>query len=612
MRSESRHFSLLIVAGLILAVHATLLPRADSQSLDSSEQTPSTTLHSSTSLVLVDVVVTNKGTPVQGLNQSQFHVLEDGKEQLINAFDEHKTPVAGSGESLTPLPPDTYTDRLEYPESTAANVLLLDALNTPVGDQMQARQQMLDYLKKLPPGTPLAVFTLGSRLRLVQGLSADRTALTAALRGLGTNSRPSPVLDKASDQALDSTIGDLSGLGASQQAVNAMQQFAADNTAMRTDQRVLLTLEAMQQLARYCSGIPTRKNLIWFSGSFPLSLDADASFDSPLDSVRNYSEELRETSHLLSAARVAVYPVDARSLLTLPMVDANYSASASPNPAGSGGGPTGQRRGTLASGTPGFAKDNLKFMKQTQSEHASMLQVAFDTGGWAFFETNGLQESIDRIMRHGSNYYTIAYQSSTRQMDGRLRRIEVRVDGGKYQLAYRTGYYADDPGKRFAFRSTEPSLLTTLAHEAPVSAELLFTVHAAPSNSELMGQASSDADSPGPARQSLPLGRKSYAMEFNLDPHSLDMKKLADGSLAAQVEFIVVAYTQDGRALTRVDKGFAFHLGTAQYSAALHSGIPRQILIDLPSGQIYLRVAVHDILSNRIGSMEFPIRVQGH
>ena len=461
----------------------------------------------------------------------------------------------------------------------------------------------MDYLKALPPGTPIAIFTLASSLRIVQGPSADRSVLSAAIQGAAANSRPSPVLDTTTDQALDSTITDAANNGTSQQALGAMQQFEADNTAMQTDRRVRLTLEAMQQLARYCSGIPTRKNLIWFSGSFPLSLDSDPSLDSPLDATRNYSEEVRETSHLLSAARVALYPVDARGLLTLPMVDANYAESSSPNAAGSGGGPIGGgHRGTLSSGMPGFAKDNLRSMKQTQAEHASMLQVATLTGGWAFLDTNGLQQAVERIMQHGSNYYTLAYATSAKQMDGKFRKIEVRVDGAKYQLAYRSGYYADDPAKRVAFRSSEPSLVAAMVHQAPTASEVLFTVRALPSNAPFH-------DFPGQTRTALTLPRKHYTLSFNVDPHGLDMNTLSDGSSRAQVEFIAIVYGRDGKQLYRSDTAFAFHLRAEQYAAAMQHGIPRQVELDLPAGHIFLRVAVHDLLSNRMGSTEFPLNV---
>jgi VWFA-related protein len=587
--SHTRPVFPVVVAGLLLAVCAA------------SPQAPPTTLQSNASLVLVDVVVTEKGKPVQGLNKSQFKVMEDGKAQTITSFEEHRP--APAQDVPRRLPPDTYTDRPDYPDSAAVNVLLLDALNTPFADQMQARQQMLDYLKTLPAGTPIAIFTLASSLRMVQGISADRSVLSAAIQGAAANPRPSPVLDPTTDQALNSTVTDPANIGTSQQALGAMQQFEADNTAMQTDRRVRLTLEAMQQLARYCSGIPTRKNLIWFSGSFPLSLDSDPSLDSPLDATRNYAEEVRETSHLLSAARVAVYPVDARGLLILPMVDANYSESSNPNAAGSGGGPIGGgRRGTLASGMPSFAKDNLRSMKQTQAEHASMLQVAMDTGGWAFLDTNGLQQAVERIMQNGSNYYTLAYATSAKQMDGKFRKIEVRVDGAKYQLAYRSGYYADDPAKRFAFRSSEPSLVAAMVHQAPTASEVLFTVRALPSNAQLN-------DPPGQTRTALTLPRKRYTLGFNLDAQDLDMNTLPDGSSSAQVEFIAIVYGRDGKQLNRSDTAFAFHLRADQYAAAMQHGIPWQVELDLPAGHVFLRVAVHDLLSNRMGSTEFPLHV---
>lgn len=598
--SSTRPVFPVVIASLVLAVCALRPPCA--------AQAPAT-LQSNASLVLVDVVVTSKGKPVQGLKQSQFKVMEDGRAQSIISFEEHKPPSAQDVPTPARLPPDTYTDRPDYPDSIPVNVLLLDALNTPIADQMQARQQMLDYLKTLPQGTPIAIFTLASRLRLVQGVSADGAVLSATIRSAASNPRPSPVLDPTTDQALDTSVADAANIGVSQQAVSAMQQFEADNTAMQTDQRVLLTLQAMQQLARYCSAIPTRKNLIWFSGSFPLSLDSDPSLDSPLEATRNYSEEVRETSHLLSAARVAVYPVDARGLLTLPMVDANYAESANPNAAGSGGGPTGgSRRGTTASGMPGFAKDNLRFMKRTQAEHASMLQVAIDTGGWAFCETNGLQQAVERILQYGSNYYTVGYTTSAKQIDGKFRKIEIRVDGGNYQLAYRSGYYADDPLKRFAFRSSEPSLVAAMVHEAPTASEVLFTVRVVASNSPAPAGPGVETDSAGEPRASLS-PRKRYTLSFNIDPHSLDMNTLSDGSRRAQVEFIAIAYGRDGKRLNHSDNGFAFHLRADQYSAAMQSGIPRQLELDLPPGHIFLRVAVHDLISNRIGSTEFALNV---
>ena len=58
--------------------------------------------------------------------------------------------------------------------------------------------------------------------------------------------------------------------------VNALKALIAEKDAAMTEARVAITLSAFQQLARYLSGYPGRKNVIWVSGSFPIVLFSDA------------------------------------------------------------------------------------------------------------------------------------------------------------------------------------------------------------------------------------------------------------------------------------------------------------------------------------------------
>ena len=291
--------AVLAVAGLPIALVAALsaaAPNPASQSAAAAPQpsNPATSvLRTNASLVLVDVVVTDRGNPVYGLPRSSFHVFEDGREQKIVSFDERRPASSPAASPIASrpaeLPPDTYTNAPLYPPSTAMNVLLLDGLNTPLANQMDARRQMLKYLASIQPGTPLAIFTLASRLRMVTGFTTDPAALVKALDSPRAAAKPSVVLDPEADQDLDSGIGDMANLSAGVPAFSvdgisalaAMQQFETDIAAFETDQRVQITLGAMQQLACYLSAVPGRKNLIWFSGSFPISLDPDDSLPFP-------------------------------------------------------------------------------------------------------------------------------------------------------------------------------------------------------------------------------------------------------------------------------------------------------------------------------------------
>src|SRR5215469_5804728 len=274
-------------------------------------------LRTTANLVVVDVVVTHDGHPVKGLQAEGFHVLEDGKEQAIKSFEEHAGPVAEANPEKQPaLPPNTYTN---VPETNggAINVLLLDAVNTPVGDQAYARHKIIEYLKTIPTGTRMAVFTLASRLRMVQGFTTDSDLLLAALKK--SVPVPSPVPSGSIGESAAyrlSTIGprvNMGDLSTMESMLVSLQEFERDEGANLIDRRVQITLDALRQLALYLGALPGRKNVIWFSASFPIGLTPKSL--ETFGSLRAYGPQLQQISDLLTASRVAVYPIDARGLI---------------------------------------------------------------------------------------------------------------------------------------------------------------------------------------------------------------------------------------------------------------------------------------------------------
>jgi VWFA-related protein len=544
---------------------------------------------------------------VHALPAGQFHIFENGKEQTISAFEEtFAAPPASKAAASTPvaklaLPPHVYTDVPDYPASGPANVLLLDALNTPAADQMQVRRQMMEFLRTVPPGTRIAIFTLASRLRMVEGFTADPAALLNAI-DKKTTTQASSLLDTSATKTLGNAAADQSTWGVSPDAAGAMQQFQADQAAYQVDMRVRLTLDAMEQLARYLGGIPGRKNLIWFSGSFPIKLDPDDLLPDAFQSARQYADDMRATSMQLAAARVAVYPVDARGLMTLPMSDASYSASSS-SPNGSAAQKS-RRAGTRATsgGMPQLAKDNLAFMTSTADEHASMQQIAEDTGGQVYVDSNGLKEAIANALANGSNYYTLAYRPSAAPAQGDFRKVEVKVSGGSYSLAYRRGYYADTP--------------RPLVHSAAVGLVAAATLHGAPTASEIkfhvrVESASDPASGSGKAAGEVQLKEKGtrYVMDFAINPMDLAMTADTGGVNHARVELTTIAYDADGKRLNYADSGFDLKVPGSQLTKSMRTGLPMHAELDLPPGHVDLRIAVRDLNSNRVGSTEIPMQV---
>ncbi|MGC2637972.1 MAG: VWA domain-containing protein [Acidobacteriaceae bacterium] len=222
-------------------------------------------------LVVVDVVVRQNGQAHCGLDQQDFEVRENGHPQAIQSFEAHCASGDRASAAPAQLPPDTYTDVPIGNPSDAINVLLLDGLNTRARDEMRARLQMIAALRTLPPGRRITIFTLGSRLRMLSGFTTDTNTLVHALDGLKslqTSAMLLPEQEKADEEELVDQIRLMPG-GA--ETAEETAEFLNTTDNQQTGDRIAATLEAFQQLARYLEGIPGRKNLLWFSGSFPLT-----------------------------------------------------------------------------------------------------------------------------------------------------------------------------------------------------------------------------------------------------------------------------------------------------------------------------------------------------
>ena len=273
----------------------------------SQAQGPIPTLKASAQLVVVDVVVTDsKQAPIHDLKLGDFTVLENGARQQITGFEEHRA----QGETakiapIRPLPAGIFTNYTPAPKDSAVNVLLLDALNTQDKDQSYVRDQLREYLKNTPAGTRVAIFGTNNHLILLQGFTTDPALLKAAIEKADTS--PSALLadnvgnggTQTAAQAIRTVAGaDMGQVIASLQRMDAVQ--GTDDANLR----VTTTLNAMNQLAHYLGGFPGRKNLIWFSGSFPLQFDTQS------------QGEMRQTVNLLARSQIAVYPVGASGLST--------------------------------------------------------------------------------------------------------------------------------------------------------------------------------------------------------------------------------------------------------------------------------------------------------
>jgi VWFA-related protein len=598
---QSSRFVLVLVASAFLTC-----PFFAQNAAPADGESPMTTLKLNVKTVLVDVVVTDKnGHPVPGLTKDDFQMFEDGKPQAISFFEPNfgATPEAADAATAPPLPPNTFTNVPTVVPNDSVNVLLMDALNTAEGDQSYVHKEMVRYLATLPPRIRIAVFLLSERLRIIQGFTQDSTVLRAAIARLAANPTTSALLPTVeSSNANQSAVNMIeeaaneNGFGGVPNAdlaamASALQQFQGQETGFEQNERTRMTLESLQQIARYLSGVPGRKNLIWFVGIFPRCLPAITSETELTNGGCPYQEMFKKTSDMLAEARISIYPVDARGLT----VHTLYTAE-NPNLVGQ---PT-NFQGVIAAQTSSLNSD----LKANAFNITGMDQLARDTGGVAHYGGNDFKGYLTQDIENGSRFYTMAYTPTNHSEVGKERKIEVKTASGTYKLSYRRSYYEDTP-KQLAAAASAPAtdpLRPMMDRGMPDFTELRYRVKIAPAAAQPAPDAPHAGDN---AALKAPFTR--FTVGFSLTMDGLSLTQGPDGVRHGSIEVALVAYSQEGKPLNWQARSIGLSIRPEQYAIAQASGIPFHFDIDAPPGDVYMRTGVYDLSSSRAGTLEIPM-----
>jgi VWFA-related protein len=601
-----RLFKCVPAPAFVTFAFATLAAAQTQQPAPSTPAQPPT-LHASTQLVVVDVVVTDKNRkPVHGLKESDFTLDEDKVPQVFKHFEEHTALTAADATkfpAMPKLPPGIFTNYTPEPVNGAVNILLLDALNTPVKDQMFVRQQLLAYLNSAAPGTRIAIFGLTTRLLILQGFSSDPAILKAvASKKFAKNS---PLLqDSVGGGGIqNSASDDMEDMGMPADVVANVQQFEAQTQSFQTQLRIKYTLDAMNQLARYLSSIPGRKNLIWFSGSFPISILPDATLSNPFAVAADSNDEFRDTVNLLARSQVAVYPIDARGLFNSSVFDAATTRNYARNPSR-------------------MNQDLSKFSTNTADEHTTMSEMADGTGGRAFYNTNGLAQAVAAAIDDGSNFYTLTYTPTNANRNGEFRKIKVQLARQGVNLAYRHGYYADDPAKGPPVLKNRPkqsavtdaavtgslvdaqqSMRVAMMRGSPTPSEIVMKVGVYPIGTPAQAEEKPAAGNILSEKTHGPFHR--YSISYAIDPLDMTFLRAPDGKIHADFELVIFVFDPEGLLVNRL--GTTLHIASSleDIRKNVAHGIQYGQEISAPAkGEYFLRIAVHDLNRNRFGAVE--------
>ena len=589
------------------------------ENANADNQTPAATFKISGKAVLLDVVVTDKsGNQVTGLKPESFSVLEKGQPQTISFFEEHKAAEDGKPVELPALPMNVFTNFSPIQPPAAVNVLLLDSLNTPIEDQAYVHKQAIKFLKGLKPGSRMAIFTMGLGLRFVQGFSDDPAILMAALGNKKSSEMQEPVLIQGAQETLSqqTILGQMEMVmpagpagtttSATQAMIDALTGTFDRTEQAQTDDRAYRTMANVQHLAKFLSSFPGRKNLIWFSESFPLTFVgmSTAQFDgTDTRTETRFEGDLQKTINLLTAARVAVYPVDARGATTNTFYQAenelNQIISSTSQIVGVNG-----SQATLP----------LNEDAQRNSDQETMKMLAHDSGGKAFLNTNGLAEVVADVVKTSADFYTITYSPGNNNMDGQFRPIEVKVNGAKYNLSYRRGYYAlkeDLPGAgNAAMAAADASSMTNplapvMDFGMPQSEQILYKTLIQPLPPEQETAANPDAMAEIKPVAKGPMSR--YMVNFAIDQGDVQLKEETDGVRTGKLVISMIVYDRYGNIVTRKDHIVALNIKPDIYKIYGKTGIQLRDSVEVPRGQYWLRTGVYDQAAHKVGTLEVPL-----
>lgn len=396
-----------------------------------------------TTLVEFTIVATDgKGQPVTDLKQDEISILQNGKPQPVAFFRFEGSAFApGAIEPAhEPIAPGIFTNRTEYFPGPARNVtaIVIDSLNTLPEDQVAIKAQVMQYLRALAPNTRVAIYALGSTLRIVHDFTADLEALRGRLakQNIDYNIQPVPAdalvrrqLQEAEHYNGTVENSDTSDPNAQADAERQAEWEKARAQMARSEEyfqeqmqlrRMNQTVAALEALGDHIAGIPGRKNLVWISGGIPvLTQGAQDRW------VTSYASQVRGLGQRLATQGVTVYPVRATGL-QVGFLDTSSTAPGS------------------SKGSPESAQLRPMTRESEMRIWGTMDMLAEVTGGRAFRNTNDLTAGVSAAANDMRGSYSVGFYVPDNS-DTRWHGFDVRVSRPGVHVLHRKGYMALAP-----------------------------------------------------------------------------------------------------------------------------------------------------------------------
>jgi VWFA-related protein len=382
---------------------------------------------------MVDAYPTAGGAPIADLAQDEFEILEDGVPQRVALF-ERKTFRAPVPEPLRAEPRDLReSNRITADPRSRVFVLYLDTYHLPGMfegvDHRPARDALRTWLRSLigeddivalvTPETDVESLTFTRRTAAIDAFLLDRWMREVRIDDHDATERmyqmcysryeeqwveEAMIARKRERQVIDTLRGLITRLGDLRDDRKAVILVGGGWTLFGPDAKLSAPLpnRPLPGQGRIGVGptgrIGTGRGDDRLEGAFQ-ECEEDRMALAAIEDERDF----RSLAGAANRVNVSIYPVDPRGLVATATV---------------------------------AAQDALK------RRRAMLYDLASATDGLAVIDTNDYDRGMRRIVDDMSSYYLLGYYSTNTKLDGRFRRVTVRVKRPGAAVRARNGYLA--------------------------------------------------------------------------------------------------------------------------------------------------------------------------
>jgi VWFA-related protein len=426
-----------------------------------SAQTP--TFRGGTSYIRVDLYPSDKNGIVGDLRQEEVELLEDGVPQKIEQFELVKIPPGGP-EAARIEPNSIRASRQAAADPRArVFVIFLDTLHVAVQTPDRVRVPLRRFLDEaLGPDDLVAVMAPGMSASEI-AFTRRTTILDALLNETGFASwkvQPWNSLDPTEEHyqqcypsPSDPTAPEMILRRREQLTFGALEDLVTGLGALREERKTVLVITSgwysfnqNRSLAERHPMSPPDIGDRLRGGRGSSGTDRVTSSErddcardlTALSGVDN-SDRVRRLAEMANRHNVSFYPISPE----VSTYDCDVQGTNANDPQNL------DARLRAAYGLPGCKPSIANLPRITAFENVSDLQrqsalrsLAEDTDGTAIVNTAIVDAPMRRVIADTSTYYLLGYQSTNSALDGKYRRITVRVKRPGIEVRARRGYRA--------------------------------------------------------------------------------------------------------------------------------------------------------------------------